>query len=126
RSTPDTGRAELPRGIGFVPQDRTTEGLALAFDLTENVALAFHDRGRGAWMRWPELRRRTAGLIERFDVHARGPGVPARTLSGGNQQKLVVGRELEVADDLLVAENPTRGLDVGTARAVHEALLALI
>jgi len=129
RLAPDEGRARVPARTGFIPQDRTTEGLALDLDLTDNVALAFHDapssRGAGGWvgwMPWATLRVATADLIARYDVRATGPGDRARALSGGNQQKLVVGRELRVSGDLLVAENPTRGLDVGATRFVHEEL----
>ena len=99
-------------------------------DLTENVALALHDRPTGpgergtwaGWMPWPALRDTTRALMARHRVRASGPDDPARSLSGGNQQKLVVGRELAVADDLLVAENPTRGLDVGATGFVRDEL----
>lgn len=122
RLAPDAGRATLPPRIGFIPQDRTVEGLALDLDLVENVALAFHDREAGPWMPWRALRSRTAELVRRYDVRGPGPLARAGALSGGNQQKLVVGRELAVAGDLLVAENPTRGLDVGAAAFVWDEL----
>ena len=141
----DEGRALLPRGIGFVPQDRTTEGLIADFDLTENVGLALHDRwprpgdddgggasadeggmgreARARWlMPWAEARSRAEDIRRRFEVRAPSVRTPAGALSGGNQQRLVVGRELAMATDLLVAENPTRGLDIAATRFVRARL----
>jgi simple sugar transport system ATP-binding protein len=125
RLKPSEGSVHLPSGVGFIPQDRTLEGLVGSFDLTENVALALHrDEAfrSGPFLRWRALKERTAELVGRFGVRARGVGTLAGTLSGGNQQRLVVARELHAAKDLLVAENPTRGLDVAAASFVHEEL----
>ena len=131
RVRPTEGAATVPEGVGFIPQDRALEGLVLDFDLTANVALALYREARyasgpgGLLVRWRALRRKTADLLGRFDVKAGGPGVRAATLSGGNQQRVVVARELEMARDLLVAENPTRGLDVAAASFVHGELHGL-
>jgi simple sugar transport system ATP-binding protein len=131
RVPPTEGTATVPDGVGFIPQDRSLEGLVGDFDLTANVALALHRDARyasgpgGLLVRWSALRDRTAELLGRFDVKAAGPGVRAATLSGGNQQRVVVARELEMARDLLVAENPTRGLDVAAASFVHGELRGL-
>jgi simple sugar transport system ATP-binding protein len=128
RRAPDTGVARLPAGIGFIPQDRTREGLIGDFDLVENVALALHadERfARGPLLLWGELRARAETLRARFAIRAPSVDVRARTLSGGNQQRLVVGRELALAADLLVADNPTRGLDVAATAVVHEELFRL-
>lgn len=125
---PDRGRARVTAGVGFIPQDRAREGLVGSFDLTANVALALRGDGayrRGPLLRWGALRERTRGLMERFDVRAGGPGARADALSGGNQQRLVVARELTVATDLLVAESPTRGLDVSASAFVHRELSRL-
>lgn len=122
RLAADTGMVSVPPGVGFIPQDRTLEGLIPDFDLVENVALALHDDpayGRGAWLGWRKIREEAESLVSRFDVVASGVDARAGTLSGGNQQRLVVGRELLRARDLLVAENPTRGLDVAAAAYVH-------
>jgi simple sugar transport system ATP-binding protein len=125
RNPPDEGRADVPARVGFIPQDRTRSGLVAAFDLVENVALALHGDLRyrsGPFLRWVALRARTEDLMTRFDVRAAGPRTAAATLSGGNQQRLLVARELAVASDLLVAENPTRGLDVASSSFVHNEL----
>jgi simple sugar transport system ATP-binding protein len=128
RAGPERGRVELPEAVGFVPQDRSTEGLVADFDLAENVALALHrdpEYRRGVWLRWAELRAAAEEIRERYGVAAPSVETRAGALSGGNQQRVVVGRELAVGRDLLVAENPTRGLDVAAAAFVHEELRRL-
>ena len=126
RAEPSSGDVDLPHGTGFIPQDRTSEGLALDFDLSENVALAAHRdaefRSSGL-LKWDEIRARAEHLRTEFAVRATDTSVHARTLSGGNQQRLVIGRELPVAKDLLVAHNPTRGLDVAATDFVHGRIL---
>lgn len=128
RTRPDRGEVDLPREVAFVPQDRTREGVVAEFDLRDNVALTLQRLAayrRGPLLRWDAMEDRTARLMERFDVRAPGPHTRASALSGGNQQRLVVARELELASDLLVAENPTRGLDVNAAAFVHQELRRL-
>lgn len=125
RIAPDGGSAALPSGIGFIPQDRSREGIIPEFDFTENVALALHHDARyrrGMWLRWDALADHAKALRTRFDVAV--PTVRTRVgdLSGGNQQRVVVGRELATATDLLVAENPTRGLDVTAAGFVRDEM----
>lgn len=125
---PDDGTTVLPAGVGFIPQDRSREGLIADFDLTSNTALALRRDPasvRGPFLRWGAMESRTAELMRRFDVRAPGPGARAGALSGGNQQRMVVAREFSMANDLLVAENPTRGLDVGAAAFVHAELARL-
>lgn len=109
----------------FVPEDRTTEGLILDLSLAENLALAFGPRApwvHGWRLDWAAVRRRTAELLLQFGVRAGGPNALARSLSGGNQQKLVMARAFELKPDILVAENPTRGLDIQAAADVHRRL----
>ncbi len=127
---PFRGLLEVARPIAFVPEDRTTEGLIPLLSLTENVVLGV---GRIApWIRghrvrrvdWKAAGRRTAELMAQFDVRAKGPDTPAGTLSGGNQQKLLIARALERRPRVLVAENPTRGLDLQAAADVHAHLRA--
>ena len=122
RQVPSGGSVSLPPGIGFIPQDRTREGLAGTLQLVENVALCAQNRS-GRWLDWAQLRGRTRRLIKEYDVRAPGPRTAAGALSGGNQQRLVVAREMEVATHLLVAENPTRGLDIRATAFVRERLL---
>ena len=128
RLAPTEGSVRVPDEVGFIPQDRSLEGLVMDFDLTSNLALALHRDADfasgpgGQLLRWGALRQRSQELLDHFDVRATGPGVRASTLSGGNQQRVVVARELEMSGDLLVAESPTRGLDVAAAAFVHELL----
>lgn len=118
------GRREVAEPVSLVPEDRTTEGLIPGFTLTENMVLGLGaERWRsGRWLDWKAARQRTAALLPAFDVRAPGPDALAGVLSGGNQQKLVLARALEARPGVLVAENPTRGLDIQAAAAVHSRL----
>lgn len=125
RRLPDSGTVELPQRVGFIPQDRRQEGLVLDFDVAENLALSLHDDPRwrrGLALDWGAIRTEAAGLIGRHGIRAPGPETVVRNLSGGNQQKVVVGREMDREPRLLVAVNPTRGLDVGATEFVHREL----
>jgi len=119
------GVLELPpfEVIGFVAEDRHRDALVLDFSLTENVALR-GARWRRGTITWRALRDRTAALVEAFDVRAPRINIPVRVLSGGNQQKLVLARELDEQPRLLVAENPTRGLDLHATREIQQRLIA--
>jgi general nucleoside transport system ATP-binding protein len=123
RIRPSAGRLIRPDQVGFVPEDRQRDGLILEFSLVENVALHRAGSRRGR-MPWARIRRRTAVLMQEFDVRAGEPLVTARALSGGNQQRLILARELDGRPPLLVAENPTRGLDVRATTEVRERLRA--
>ena len=121
RERPRAGTVHLPPRIAWIPQDRHAEAIADDLSLSENVALA----GAGArhgWMDWRSMRARTAELMSRFDVRASSAAAPARTLSGGNQQRLVLARELDGDPQLVVADQPTRGLDLRATADVHERL----
>jgi general nucleoside transport system ATP-binding protein len=127
RLLPLRGRLAVERPVGFIPEDRNTEGLIPELSLTENIALGA-DQGatwlnRG-WISWRQVRNHTAELLREFDIVALGPEAKAGTLSGGNQQKLVVARELSGSPKVIVAENPTRGLDVTATAAIHERIRA--
>jgi simple sugar transport system ATP-binding protein len=127
RLHPLRGRREVAGPVGFIPEDRTTEGLIPALSLTENVVLG--SRADDPWIRrgrvdWRVARARTAALLKEYEVVAPGPDVPAAALSGGNQQKVVVARELARQPRVVVAENPTRGLDLRAAAAIHARLRA--
>ncbi|MEQ1691493.1 MAG: ABC transporter ATP-binding protein [Gemmatimonas sp.] len=121
RLEPRQGRITRPAHLGFVPEDRHRDALLLDAPLDENIALRGAGRRRG-WMPWRAIREATTALLAERDVRASGPRALARTLSGGNQQKLILGRELADAPEALVVENPTRGLDFQATATVLEAL----
>jgi simple sugar transport system ATP-binding protein len=127
RLPPVAGTLSLPPNIGFVPEDRHRNGMILDFTLAENLALRGAGRRRGT-MDWTALGTRCREVIEEFDVRGADARRPERAtaaqLSGGNQQKLVLARELADSPALLVAENPTRGLDIRATAAVHDHLRA--
>jgi ABC-type uncharacterized transport system ATPase subunit len=123
RLTPSAGQVIAPRQVGFIPEDRHRDAIVLDMTLAENVALRGLAARRGR-MNWSDLRTRTERMLTTLDVRAQGPDAPIASLSGGNQQKVVVGRELEPLPAALVAENPTRGLDIRATAAVHERLRA--
>jgi simple sugar transport system ATP-binding protein len=117
----------IEAGIGFIPADRQRTGLILDFDIGENLILKRHDRApfcRHGAMDFTAVERHGADLLERFDVRARSVRARVRTLSGGNQQKVVLAREVAGNPDVLVAMQPTRGLDVGATEYVQRSLLA--
>jgi simple sugar transport system ATP-binding protein len=127
-AAPERGTVTLPPEPSFIPQDRRHEGLVQDFDLTENMALRLQGRRefrRGPFLRWRALEAWTRDRIREFSVRAEGPGVRARTLSGGNQQRVVLARELAEDPEFVVAENPTRGIDVAGEAFVHDTLRAL-
>lgn len=108
-------------GIGFVPQDRTADGLLLDATLWENAALGHQTKppfSKGLWIDRAGARERTEQIRKEFDVRSPGVDVTARALSGGNQQKLLIGRELTAEPLVLVAAHPTRGIDVGAQAEV--------
>lgn len=113
-------------GVSYIPEDRHGRGLILDFPLWENVLLGNTERkgfvSRG-WILGNRIRKLTRELMTRFDVRAPSPGVPARALSGGNQQKLIIARELQRNPDIVLAIQPTRGLDVGAIEFVHRSLV---
>lgn len=123
RITPTTGRVTIPSVVGFIPEDRQRDALIGDFSVRDNVALLGAGVRKGM-MPWREMTCSARNLIRRYDVRVADASVRARTLSGGNQQKLVVGREIDGSRTALVAENPTRGLDVQAAAAVHARIRA--
>jgi ABC-type uncharacterized transport system ATPase subunit len=119
-------RTMLEAGIGHIPEDRHRYGMVLDFSLAENVAL--HDYryppdSRFGWLFPRRLVERARRIIEQFDVRGGNPQTKGRNLSGGNQQKLVVGREVERDPKVLIAAQPTRGLDVGAIEYLHRRLV---
>ena len=122
-----TARGMLDLGVGHIPQDRQRRGLVLEFSIAENIALHDYssapDSKRG-WLYPGRLIERAARLIRDFDVRGGGPRTRAGDLSGGNQQKVVVAREVARNPKVLIAAQPTRGLDVGAIEYVHRRLVA--
>jgi general nucleoside transport system ATP-binding protein len=123
RHAASAGRIELATRTSIIPEDRHRNAVVLPFTLTENAAIRNAGERRGI-IRWRELSDRVRSLIDRFDVRASGPTATMRTLSGGNQQKFVLARELAGDPQLIVAENPTRGLDIRASAFVREQLRA--
>lgn len=121
RASPSSGTAVIPQQVAFIPEDRLHEGLIPELSLVENWTL----RGAGSRtgvIRWKAELSRTARALGEFEIRAAGPDARAASLSGGNQQRLIAARELADSPALVVAENPTRGLDVRAAAAVLSRL----
>jgi simple sugar transport system ATP-binding protein len=120
-------RDRRERGMAYIPQDRQREGLLLPAPLWENAALGHQTKppfARNFWIDREGARGQTEKIRKEFDVRTPGVDVPAHALSGGNQQKLIVGREMTSNPAVLIAENPTRGIDVGAQAAVWEDIKA--
>ena len=119
-------RARRALGLRFVPEERLGRGAVPSLPLADNTLLTRDEaRGRGGWLRRGLLRAQAAALIARYGVKAGGPMAAARSLSGGNLQKFIVGREIEGQPALLLVAQPTWGVDVGAAAQIRAALLAL-
>ena len=122
-----TAREMLDAGVGHIPEDRQRRGLVLEFSIAENIALhdyCFPPASKRGWLYPKRLLQRAAQLIKDFDVRGGGPKTPGGALSGGNQQKVVVAREVARNPNVLIAAQPTRGLDVGAIEYVHRRLVA--
>jgi simple sugar transport system ATP-binding protein len=115
------------RGLAYIPEDRHRDGLVLSMALRENAALGYHGRPpvkRGPWFSRAGAAAQARAIIGRFDVRGGDPSTPASALSGGNQQKFIVGRELGSDPRVLIAAHPTRGVDIGAQSAVWSELTA--
>jgi ABC-type uncharacterized transport system ATPase subunit len=117
----------VEQGIARIPEDRNKTGTIADFDLTENAILErytsapFSTRG---WLNWARAREFAEGIIGKYDVRCPGPDTAIRLLSGGNMQKLILGRVLEAGPQIILANQPVRGLDIGAVHYVHSQLLA--
>ncbi|MGF1663019.1 MAG: ABC transporter ATP-binding protein [Kineosporiaceae bacterium] len=119
-------RDVLRAGVGYIPEDRSADGIVGSFSVAENLVLDLHDTppfGSGVAYRPGEVRRNAEHRVEEFDIRTSGVDLPASSLSGGNQQKVVLARELSRPLKVLVASQPTRGLDVGSIEFVHRRLV---
>ncbi|BDP99919.1 ABC transporter ATP-binding protein [Aquiluna sp. KACHI24] len=120
-------RTVLESGVGYVPEDRKKDGLVGEFTISENLMLNQSFRSRftkGLNINFPIRKSVATDLVERFDVRTPSIDTPAGKLSGGNQQKVVVARELSRDVNLLIAAQPTRGVDVGSIEFIHEQIVA--
>jgi rhamnose transport system ATP-binding protein len=119
-------RARLRAGLAMIPESRKEDGLLPGRSVTENVSLAsLGSVSRYGFVRRGAERRRTREALDRWTVRAESPGAPVSSLSGGNQQKLLFARVLLCGPRVLVADEPTRGVDVGAKRAIYDLLVSL-
>ncbi|MFN5098143.1 ABC transporter ATP-binding protein [Limnohabitans sp.] len=113
-------------GLHFVPEERLGRGAVPSLSLSQNLLLTRSEAvGAGGWVRMGTLADQARGIIERFKVKAAGPQAPAQSLSGGNLQKFIVGREISATPKLLIVSQPTWGVDVGAAAQIRAEILAL-
>jgi simple sugar transport system ATP-binding protein len=113
-------------GLHFVPEERLGRGAVPSLSLSQNLLLTRSEAvGAGGWLRMGQLADQARSVIERFKVKASGPDAAAQSLSGGNLQKFIVGREISAAPKLLIVSQPTWGVDVGAAAQIRAEILAL-
>jgi simple sugar transport system ATP-binding protein len=125
-----TTKERIHRRISYVPADRHRYGLVLPFSVAENIAIGYHDRApnvrAAGWsLDYPAMESRAEELIRDFDIRTSGPLAAAGTLSGGNQQKVILAREFTRDPSFLLISQPTRGLDVGAIEYIHSQILAM-
>ena len=126
--TTATARKRKELGIAHIPEDRHKRGLLLDSDLEENSILGVHYRPpvtSSGFLNSSTIAARTKEIIQNFDVRPPNPQLSAKSLSGGNQQKLIIGREFELNPKLLLVSQPTRGVDIGAIEFIHRKLIAL-
>jgi simple sugar transport system ATP-binding protein len=123
------GRSRRARGIAHVPEDRQSEGLIMDFHAWEDVAFGYHHDAKyqknALFMDIAALRADTQAKMDMFDVRPPLPWLAAKNFSGGNQQKIVVAREIERNPDLLLIGQPTRGVDIGAIEFIHKQIIEL-
>ncbi len=123
------GQSRRARGISHVPEDRHREGLILDFFAWENMILGYHNEPEYQKSKWlmdnVAIRQATQEKMERFDVRPPIPSLAAKNFSGGNQQKIVLAREIERNPELLLIGQPTRGVDIGAIEFIHQQIVAL-
>lgn len=124
--TTKTPRAIHKSNVAHVPEDRQRSGLVLPFTVTENIVLdSYYETpiSRGVQMNWPAAADRAVRLVEEYDVRTPSVDVAVSTLSGGNQQKVIVAREFDRDVKLVIASQPTRGIDVGSIEYIHSRIV---
>jgi simple sugar transport system ATP-binding protein len=121
-------RPIIEAGVGHVPEDRQRYGLVLSYPVTDNLVLCTYYRppfARRGTLDHRVIDENAVELVQRFDVRTPSPYVPASKLSGGNQQKVIIARELSRSVRLLIANQPTRGLDVGSIEYIHRTIVEM-
>ncbi|AGN01245.1 ABC transporter [Salinarchaeum sp. Harcht-Bsk1] len=121
-------RERIEAGIAYVPEDRQEEGIVMNYDLVQNALLGNQTAEvfqNGRFLDWDEVERQAERIVEEYDVEPRNVATRSADLSGGNQQKFIVGREFEHDPTLIVAAHPTRGVDVGSIEFIHDRLLEI-
>lgn len=120
-------RQRIESGIGHIPEDRQKRGLVLDYTLESNMVLEIYNKqpfSKYGLLNFPAIKKYAKNIIENFDVRSgEGEASIVRTMSGGNQQKAIIGREIELDPKLLIAVQPTRGLDVGSIEYIHKRLI---
>lgn len=116
----------MVKGLAHIPQDRMSEGLSLSNTITENMILKRHSKApfaKRGWMNWNLAKEKTRELIDKYSIKTSSEVEHAKNLSGGNMQKIIVARELSREPDVVVACQPTRGVDIGSSKYIREMLL---
>ncbi|MDR2758802.1 MAG: ABC transporter ATP-binding protein [Spirochaetaceae bacterium] len=126
--TKESIRYRNESGIGHVPEDRHKYGLVLDFRLDENLIIKSYRRepysNRAGFLQVEAIKTHTEKMIDQFDIRAgKGPATTVKSMSGGNQQKVIIARELDLSPDLLIVSQPTRGLDVGAIEYIHRRIV---
>ncbi|MDR2478019.1 MAG: ABC transporter ATP-binding protein [Treponema sp.] len=121
-------RSRIESGLGMVPEDRHRHALVLDFRVDENMILKSFRRkpfsNRFGFLCFSAIAKHAGTLIAGFDIRAaKGPATAARSMSGGNQQKVIIAREIDLSPDLLIVSQPTRGLDVGAVEYIHRRII---
>ena len=122
------GQSRRARGIAHVPEDRHREGLIMPYTAWENTVFGYHrdsSAGTGPMMNNAAIKAEAAAKMDRFDVRPPNPKLAARNFSGGNQQKIVLAREIERNPDILLIGQPTRGVDIGAIEFIHQQIVRL-
>lgn len=122
-------RKRTEDGISYIPEDRQEYGLVLDFSLRDNLALKSYYKepfsGKNGVLRTEEFEKYADRLIQEYDIRSgQGSSTQVRSMSGGNQQKAIVGREIELQSDLMIFVQPTRGLDIGAIENIHKQIIA--
>ncbi len=122
-------RARLLDGISYIPEDRKTDGLCLQWSIAENAIAGYYVQpaysGRFGFINRKKMNETAERIIQEYDVRTPSAAVPVGSLSGGNQQKVVIGRETVVDPKLIIAAEPTRGVDIGAVSFIHNDIIAL-